>query len=73
MPLLSVLLCCLPLSALLQLERTCKKLAGSLESIDGVHLSHDDSAAETSERLSTALTNISISSNKCNLDKFIVH
>ena len=48
-------------------------LHGSLESIDGVHLSHDDSAAETSERLSTALTNISISSNKCNLDKFIVH
>ena len=42
---------------------------GGLESVDGVDLGDDDSASESSQRLCASLSNISISSNECNLGK----
>ena len=44
-------------------------LAGSLESIDGVNFSHNDTTSESSKRLCASLSNISVSGNKCNLNK----
>ena len=44
-------------------------LASSLESIDGVNFCHNDTTSESSKRLCTSLSNISVSSNKCNLNK----
>ena len=43
-------------------------LHGGLESVDRVHLSDDHTTAEASEGLGTALADISISGNKCDLD-----
>merc|ERR1712133_129624 len=42
-------------------------LAGGLESVDGVNLCNDDATAESSERSSASLADISVSGNKCNL------
>ena len=40
-----------------------KPFAGGLEGVDGIHLGHDDATAETLERGSTALTNVSVPGN----------
>ena len=42
-------------------------LASSLESIDGIHLGDDDTAAVTLEGGGTALANVSVSGNQGNL------
>ena len=44
-------------------------LTSSLESIDGVNFCHNDTTSESSKRLCASLSNISVSSNKCNLNK----
>ena len=44
-------------------SRDLKPFAGGLEGVDGIHLGHDDTTAETLERGSTALTNVSVPGN----------
>ena len=42
---------------------------GGLESVDGIDLGDYDSASESSQRLCASLSDISVSSNECNLGK----
>ena len=46
-----------------------ESLAGCLESVDGVNLCHDDTATETLQGRSTALTDISVAGNKSDLQR----